>query len=181
MLEDHRYSVEEVIERTQEWSPTTMPIHGTVELNLSRNSGLTDGEGVFIGSTWDVDDNGSLVSTPNKDAGSNDLIGAPKIDYCLEVTHTNEYWIWLEFDPPDGRSDSIYIGMDDVLLDVGARGVQGYKTGGGAWWRNTGDNGDRISVALEPGTNCLNVWVREDGVVIRNIQMTTDPNYTPEA
>jgi hypothetical protein len=71
--------------------------------------------------------------------------------------------------------------MDDVLLDVGARGVQGYKTGGGAWWRNTGDNGDRISVALEPGTNCLNVWVREDGVVIRNIQMTTDPNYTPEA
>ena len=181
MLEDHRYSVEDVIERTQEWSVTTMPIHGTVELNLSRNSGVTDGEGVFIGSTWDIDDNGSLISTPNADAGSNDLIGAPKINYCLEVTHANEYWIWLEFDPPDGRSDSIYIGMDDVLLDVGYRGVQGYKTGGGPWWRNTGDNGDRISVALEPGISCLNLWVREDGVVIRNIQMTTDSNYTPEA
>lgn len=180
MLEDHRYSAEDVVEQGPERFPTTMPIHGTVELNLTRNGGEVAGEGVFIGSSWAIDENGSLVSTPNADAGSNDLLGAPKVEYCLEVTHANEFWIWLQFDPPDGRSDSVYLGMNDVLLDLGPRGVQGYKTGGGPWWRNTGDNGERISVELEPGISCLNLWVREDGVVIRNIQMTTDPNYSPE-
>lgn len=180
MLEDHRYSTEDVVEQRPERFPTTMPIHGTVELNLTRNGGEVAGEGVFIGSSWAIDENGSLVSTPNADVGSNDLAGAPKIEYCLEATHANEFWIWLQFDPPDGRSDSIYLGVNDVLLDLGPRGVQGYKTGGGPWWRNTGDNGERISVELEPGISCLNLWVREDGVVIRNIQMTTDPNYSPE-
>lgn len=180
MLEDHRYSAEDVVEQGPERSLTTMPIHGTVELNLTRNAGVVAGEGVFIGSSWVIDENGSLVSTPNADVGSNDLVGAPEIEYCLEVTHANEFWFWLQFDPPDGRSDSVYLGMNDVALDLGPRGVQGYKTGGGPWWRNTGDNGERISVELEPGINCLNLWVREDGVVIRNIQVTTVPNYTPE-
>jgi len=180
MLEDHRYSTEDVVEQGPERSLTTMPIHGTVELNLTRNAGVVAGEGVFIGSSWVIDENGSLVSTPNADVGSNDLVGAPEIEYCLEVTHANEFWFWLQFDPPDGRSDSVYLGMNDVALDLGPRGVQGYKTGGGPWWRNTGDNGERISVELEPGINCLNLWVREDGVVIRNIQVTTVPNYTPE-
>lgn len=181
MLEGHQYTHERVDEQAGGIVPTTMPISGSIELNLTRFGHAVLGEGVFIGSSWDIDENGSLVSTPNADAGSNDLLGAPRIDYCLEITHADEFWIWLEFNPPDGRSDSVYLGFDDVLLDVGPRGVQGYKTGGGAWWRNTGDNGERISVSLEPGISCLNLWVREDGVVIRNIQMTTDPNYTPEA
>ena len=81
--------------------------------------------------------------------------------------------------PPDGRSDSIYIGLDGELLPYGRRGVQSFEAEGGVRWRDYGDNGERLIVSLTHGIHCLNFWVREDGIAINNILFAENEEYTP--
>ena len=120
-----------------------------------------------------------IRSTPNQDISSNEIFYSPRIDYCFMVNDTHDYFLWLEMNPPDGRSDSIYIGLNDELLDFGRRGVQSYEADGGIRWRDEGDNGKRLIVPMSQGTHCLNIWVREDGIAINTILFAHNEDFTP--
>ena len=152
-------------------------------LNLSQPSRALSGSSGWSGSSWQLETNSTgqpiIRSTPNQDISSNEIFDSPRIDYCFMVTDTHDYFLWLEMNPPDGRSDSIYIGLNDELLDFGRRGVQSYEANGGIRWRDEGDNGERLIVPMSQGTHCLNIWVREDGIVINTILFAHEEEYTP--
>ena len=152
-------------------------------LDLSQPTNIQAGGSGWSGSTWELETNElmeiTVRSTPNNDISSNEIFDSPKIDYCFNVNETHEYFLWVEMNPPDGRSDSIYIGLDGELLPYGRRGVQSYEADGGIRWRDYGDNGERLTVTLLQGIHCLNFWVREDGIAINNILFVGNEEYTP--
>jgi hypothetical protein len=92
----------------------------------------------------------------------------------MNSTVSTTYWVWLLLYPSGGRSDSVYVGLDGELLDLGRRGVQSWEGAQKPVWRSVGDNGNRIFFSSSDEAACLNIWVREDGVVIQDIVITTD-------
>lgn len=158
-----------------------LPTNGTVHVNLSAPNEIIPGFGKFEGHTWEVDeDSGFLVSNPDVDVSQNNVVGSPRVDYCLKSEAEATYWVWIYLAPPGGRSDSVYLGLDGVMLDLGTRGVQSWGETQQPIWRTAGDNGERILFPSPDGDVCLTIWVREDGIIVRDLVLTTDPNYTPE-
>ena len=159
-----------------------LPATGTVHVNLSKPNKITSGYGLFNGHTWEVDpQSGWVTSTPEADVSQNGVSGSPQIEYCMNSTTSTTYWVWLLLYPSGGRSDSVYVGLDGELLDVGRRGVQSWEGAQKPVWRSVGDNGNRIFFSSSGEAACLNIWVREDGVVIRDIVITTDEHLVMEA
>ena len=152
-------------------------------LNLSQPTNIFSGRSDWSGSTWELETNELMKtifrSSPNNDISSNEIFDSPQIDYCFNVNETYDYYLWLEMNPPDGRSDSIYVGLDGELLPFGRRGIQSFEADGGIRWRDGGDNGERLIVTLTQGIHCLNFWVREDGIEIHSVLFVVDEEFSP--
>lgn len=155
---------------------------GTVHVNLSQPNKITPGFALFSGHTWEVDPkSGWVTSTPEADVSQNGVSGSPQIEYCMNSNISTTYWVWILLYPSGGRSDSVYFGLDGELLDLGRRGVQSWEGVQKPVWRSAGDNGARILFHSTGELSCLNIWVREDGVVIRDLVVTTDEHLVMEA
>ncbi|MFL2977278.1 MAG: hypothetical protein ACJZ49_07015, partial [Candidatus Thalassarchaeaceae archaeon] len=156
--------------------------HPTI-LNLSQPNKITSGHSEWLGSSWKIVENETdstiIRSTPNNNISSNEIFGSPRIDYCFVVKEADEYFIWLEMDPPDGNSDSVFLGKDGEILSFGRRGIQSFQSDGGILWRHVGDDGERLSVILTEGIHCLNIWVREDGIGIHSVLFVVDEEFSP--
>ncbi|MGB2017732.1 MAG: hypothetical protein ACPHX2_04150, partial [Candidatus Poseidoniaceae archaeon] len=122
-----------------------------------------------------------LVSTPDADISQNGVLGSPRVDYCMKSETEATYWVWIYLAPPGGRSDSVYLGLDGVMIDLGTRGVQSWGETQQPIWRTAGDNGERIQFSSSVGDVCLSIWVREDGIVVRDLVLTTDEHLVMEA
>ena len=159
-----------------------LPAAGTVHVNLSQPNNIVPGFGLFNGHTWEVDsESGWVTSTPEDDVSQNGVLGSPQIEYCMNSTISTTYYVWILLFPSGGRSDSVYIGVDGEMLDLGRRGVQSWEGAQEPVWRSVGDNGNRIHFNSTGEQTCLTIWVREDGVVIRDLMITTDELLVMEA
>ena len=159
-----------------------LPAAGTVHVNLSKPNNIVPGFGLFNGHTWEVDiESGWVTSTPEADVSQNGVLGSPHIEYCMNSTISTTYYVWILLFPSGGRSDSVYIGVDGEMLDLGRRGVQSWEGAQEPVWRSIGDNENRIHFNSTGEQTCLTIWVREDGVVIRDLMVTTDELLVMEA
>jgi hypothetical protein len=104
---------------------------------------------------------------------------APYLKYCFEIETSGYYYFWVESDSPDGNSDSIWLGIDGELLETGPRGVGLFNTDGSKSWFNKGDDGDEIGYNFVTGSHCLDVWMREDGVVLTNLILANHIAFRP--
>jgi hypothetical protein len=184
MLESHVYSaMSNVIHQEPETIYAAyLPANGTVHVNLSQPNEIIPGSGRFAGQNWTIDpDSGYLVSAPDADISQNGVLGSPRVDYCMKSEAEATYWVWIHLAPPGGRSDSVYLGLDGVLLDLGARGVQSWGETQQPIWRTVGDNGERIQFSSSSNDVCLSIWVREDGIVVRDLVLTTHEFLSVEA
>ena len=183
MLANHVYSVDSkpVPHESEPVYAAYLPANGTVHVNLSQPNEIIPGSGKFVGQYWEIDpDSSFLVSTPDADVSQNGVLGSPRVDYCMKSEAEATYWVWIHLAPPSGRSDSVYLGIDGVMLDLGTRGVQSWGETQQPIWRTAGDNGDRIQILSPVGDVCLSIWVREDGIVVRDLALTTDEFFSPE-
>ena len=184
MLDNHVYSdMSDVVDQEPETVYAAyLPTNGTVHVNLSLPNEIIPGSGKFAGQGWIVDsDSGFLVSTPDADVSQNGVLGSPRVDYCMKSEAEATYWVWIFLAPPDGRSDSVYLGLNGVMLDLGTRGVQSWGETQQPIWRTAGDNGERIRFSTSVGDECLSIWVREDGIVVRDLALTTNEFFSLEA
>jgi hypothetical protein len=104
---------------------------------------------------------------------------APYLKYCFEIETSGYYYFWVESDSPDGNSDSIWLGIDGELLETGPRGVGLFNTDGSKSWFNKGDDGDEIGYNFVTGSHCLDVWMREDGVVLTSLILANHIAFRP--
>ncbi len=120
-------------------------------------------------------DTGLAMRVPDKGSGwSSDSqfpTYSPELSYKINFTTTGTYNVWLRWRYVDNASDSIRGGLDNVS-------VSGQFTGGGGFYSDSKDEkwywqkvaGIPIETAKQ---HTFSLWVREDGLMVDKIYMTT--------
>ena len=78
-----------------------------------------------------------------------------------------------------GKNDSAHVGLDGNEI-VSSSGMTGFNSN---WsWSNSLMNNSRSVIDIPaPGIYTLNLWMREDGLIIDKIVITNDAGFTPDS
>ena len=100
-----------------------------------------------------------------------------RLEYEIDFVKTGTYYVWILAWGADGTDDSCNAGLDgeEIPTLVALTG-----------WENSYEwNCDLMSLSdpptfevTTPGVHTFNLWVREDGLIIDKIVLTTNPDFT---
>ncbi len=112
-----------------------------------------------------VPDEGSSQMDPNfLDPNS------PELEFTVDFVTTGEHYIWARtHNNNSGGSESFHYGLDDAYR------YRIYGTIGTEW---TWDD-QTFGTVSSTGEHTVSIWMREDGIVIDKIVLTTNSGYTP--
>ncbi len=118
---------------------------------------------------------------PNVGVATGDETIGPRLDYRIDFAEAGTYHVWIRMLGRTTSDDSVHAGLDGEAATLGNAGMTDVS---GEWhWegRAPGRDGDPwVTVNVEPaGPHVFNVWMREDGTVIDQILLTTDPRLRP--
>jgi hypothetical protein len=102
---------------------------------------------------------------------------SPQVDYNIDFSSAGTYYLWVRGVGPLITADSLHAGLDG-LLQSGSDDI-GSLTSSLGWLQKTMDGPVATLSVATPGIHTLNLWVREDGVIIDRLLLTTDPSYRP--
>ncbi|MEZ4700753.1 MAG: FG-GAP-like repeat-containing protein [Rhodothermales bacterium] len=109
---------------------------------------------------------------------SNPEAVSPELGHNVLFNTTGDYYVWARIYAPDSKSRSVHMGYDGTVPS----NVNGASTGTyGQWiWVDFVKNGIRETFNIAtPGVHDINTWMREDGLLIDKMVLTTDVNFTP--
>jgi hypothetical protein len=144
----------------------------------------------FAQTPADYSGEGSMYALP--EAGTTTgmpgaLSTSPRLDFRINFSQTGTHYIWVR--GSDGGGDSIHVGFNDEdptgtnLDNIDEPSCCGNRaTGGVSWvWINrTGAAGTEATIeVLTAGEHTLHVWMREDGMIVDKVIVTTDPTFVP--
>ncbi len=102
---------------------------------------------------------------------------SPRLDYQVSFVKTGAHYIWIRGWGAGGGDDSCHAGLDGAEIPTCDR-LQGWNLA--YVWSNSTMDGERSSFEVtSAGVHTLNIWMREDGLVIDKIVLTTNPDYVP--
>ena len=115
---------------------------------------------------------GYVAALPDDGNNAFDTTNGPLVGYNITVQTNGTHHVWVRFAASNGGGDSIHLGLNGNPLTYG--GV-GFGTPDNNAW-----NWKKIEVNITSiGNNSIEVWMREDGVMIDSILITTDLSYDP--
>jgi len=123
---------------------------------------------------------GYLAAGPNSGSvwgsGSDDrlqLRDAPQCNYRIHLDSQGAYHVAVYMYGASSRDDSCHIGLDGKCTT----GYRVYGSRQGQWhWADTTKEGRRVTLVVKtPGNHTLNLWVREDGVLVDKIMLSKNP------
>ncbi|MGI9260697.1 MAG: hypothetical protein ACR2QR_01605, partial [Woeseiaceae bacterium] len=122
---------------------------------------------------------GGMEALPN--TGTNNNAGytsnSPRLDYLVNFTQVGTHYIWVRGRGPASTDDSLHVGLNGSGQSTSDR-----VTGFGGGWRWSSETMDDVRATIEvtaPGEQMLNIWMREDGMRIDKIVLTTDSSLNP--
>lgn len=131
------------------------------------------------GTMYSLPDSGASLALPDA------LTTSARLDYRINFTQTGTHYLWVR--GSDGGGDSIHAGIDDLdptgttLDNIDSPDCCGDRASGGVTlvWINgtdiTSDTRSTFEIAAA-GEHVLHLWMREDGMIVDKILITTDPN-----
>jgi hypothetical protein len=103
---------------------------------------------------------------------------APRLDYQVNFTKTGTHYVWIFAYGMDGNSDSCHAGLDGEETPLSNR-MSGWSNSYN-WDNDRYERPERSQIDITTaGLHVLNIFVREDGLTVDKIVLTTNPNYTP--
>jgi hypothetical protein len=117
---------------------------------------------------------GALQATPN--AGVNVNAGysasSPRLDFPVNFVKTGTHYVWIRGIGLSGADDSCHVGFDGAELATSDR-ISGFGTG----WTWSKDTMDGVVAAFDvanAGIHTVNVWMREDGLIIDKLLLSVN-------
>jgi hypothetical protein len=123
---------------------------------------------------------GALQALPNTGTlvSLTDLANSPRLDYPVNFTKTGTHYIWLRGVGPSTSDNSVIVGLDGSAASDGNQVAT--ITGDAYGWANQDNDGAVRTINVERvGLSTLNVWMREDGIVVDKLLITANSAYTP--
>jgi hypothetical protein len=135
--------------------------------------------------TWDLTANTSasngqvMVANPNSNVTINTgyTTTSPQLDFPVQFTTPGTYYVWVRAIGPSGNDDSCHAGLDGNAMASADR--MGSFSTTLSWSRATLDGPVASINVASAGVHVFNLWMREDGVRIDRILLTTNSGYTP--
>ncbi|MCG3212508.1 MAG: hypothetical protein FOGNACKC_06178 [Anaerolineae bacterium] len=134
----------------------------------------------YLQSSLDID---TLVQTA-------EITASPGVEYPVSFTTPGTYTVWLRGYPANAAGDSVYVELTNSLnpLDSQLAQLTGFAPGQWGWanarmCESANDecaNGEAANVVVEStGLYTLSLLMREDGLRIDRILLTTDTTFLP--
>ncbi len=120
-----------------------------------------------------------MQALPNS-GSSNDTgyaSNSPRLDFEVDFVKTGTHYIWIRAWGSGGNDDSCHVGLDGREIDTCDR-MSGWS-GNYTWSNGTMDVPPSTFEVSSVGFHTLNIWMREDGIIIDKIILTTNPDYEP--
>ncbi|MHC4073619.1 MAG: hypothetical protein ACYTGS_16565, partial [Planctomycetota bacterium] len=115
---------------------------------------------------------------PNGQGGhsSNYLTNSERLDYEINFVKTGIHYVWILAWGASGSDDSCHAGLDgDATFSSQMSGWNDDYEWNNGRYQAAGPS--RIDVT-STGPHTLNIWVREDGLIIDKIVITSNPDFT---
>jgi hypothetical protein len=165
--------------------PSIVAIEAETAAENTENAYVT---GVISGHTWSLADGQSTkamlfgpdtgFSMSGTDAAT--LATGSKLSYKIDFKTSGSYQLWVLAKSVDFNSDSIHVGLDNQYKFT-SNGIQGVS-GSQFKWVNLSNGGTAVpggsAIAVTAGVHELNLWGREDGLIIDRIYLTTSTSTT---
>ncbi len=119
---------------------------------------------------WDEVDGWLTVPEGGVNLGV-DISTAAKLTYKLAILKAGTYYIWIE-----GQGD---VSSDSVNIGINGERILTITFIERLWSNYTQYTNTRATLDLTEGIHELDIWVREDGVKIKEIRLTVDSEYIP--
>ena len=120
-----------------------------------------------------------MQAQPDNNTGSRDTNYAarsPRLDYEINFVTTGTHYVWILAFGDDGNSDSCHAGLDGQEISTADR-MSGWNVN--YRWRNTTSDGPVATIEVTTaGQHTFNIWMREDGLIVDKIVLTTNPNFS---
>ena len=109
-----------------------------------------------------------------------DTTNGPRIGFNISFETPGTFNVWVRMSGPSGSSDSIHLGLNGMPVTFGANGLGIWDPAVGDTWMWKDSMGSRITIEVPtPGVHQFYIWMREDGVRVDSIILTTDNQYNP--
>jgi len=103
-----------------------------------------------------------------------EITGGPKADYLVNFTTPATYTLWLRGYPANAAGDSVYVEVGDEMVEV-----TGFGPGEWSWASLSLAEAPATVPITASGIYTISLWMREDGLRIVRLLLTTDTNYIP--
>jgi hypothetical protein len=136
-------------------------------------------EWVEVGPMGDFTGVAGMQAQPDNNTGSRDTNYAarsPRLDYEIDFVKTGTYYVWILAYGDDGNSDSCHSGLDGEEISTCDR-MDGWN-GDYEWNSQTMDEPRATFEVTSLGVHTFNIWMREDGLIVDKIVLTTNPDFT---
>jgi len=101
-----------------------------------------------------------------------------QLDYNIEFVKTGTHYVWVKAWGANGSDDSCNLGLDGEETPNTDR-MTGYNNNY-RWYNHLMSQPEIPQIEItEAGLHTLNLWVREDGLIVDKILLTTNPDYVP--
>ncbi len=120
---------------------------------------------------------GYMRSLPEGTNVMSDYARCARLDFDVMITQPGTLYFWARVLAPTSAMNSIHLG-DNGVVTADRINIPEINE----WiWKNVANNGDRAAVEVsEPGVVTVNCWMRESGVCVDKLLLTSNPDYVPE-
>ncbi|MEK7327430.1 MAG: hypothetical protein AAB217_19470, partial [Chloroflexota bacterium] len=156
---------------------------GSVVVEAENYTGTVAGYSSAAGSSWQSVTNptgyvgaGAMQALPNSGVNTWLEDNGPALTYQINFQTAGTYYVYLRGYAPANTDDSVHVGLDGVATTTSAgQGLTGFSASGFTWRKLVNGVAATVNVA-SPGVHTFNLWMREDGVVIDRIWLSTASN-----
>lgn len=122
---------------------------------------------------------GAMQAMPNTRTNNNTgyTTKSARLDYAVNFVKTGIHYVWIRGIGATFQDDSLHVGLDGAAQTSGDR-ISHFPESWG-WSQNTMDGVVATIRVAKAGEHTINVWMREDGMLIDKIVLTTSSGYVP--
>ena len=121
----------------------------------------------------------AVQALPNNNTNREDkfVSRSPRLDYRVDFAQSGTYYVWIRGRAKSNKDDSLHVGLNGAAQSR-ADDVTGF---GSQWtWSDRTMDGSRTVLRVSSaGRKTINLWMREDGMVVDRIVLTKDASLRP--
>lgn len=157
-----------------------LEVGGLVVIEAEKAASQQAGTGIGAGNIWVVTgsypgytDTGAMIALANTNDNMGLTTNGPVLNYAVRIDTSGNYYMFVRGRPEVGSSDdTVHLGFNGAGYTLSGTGLSGFDSNPTNFhWQMW-----NAPVPLVAGQYTFNVWMREDGMIVDRIMLSTDPN-----